>query len=287
MPDLVRVRSQQGILAAMKMLITDLDGTLRHPELGILPANRRALEALGGRGVQRVIATGRSLHHVRKVLEDDFPCDWLIHSSGAGRLSWPDGQAENHAGLDGRSLGFVIQQLKNWQLPFSLHLPSPASHTSFWWRGQLANHPDVDFDERIARNPDCSSEHEGSIPGALSFLLVITPDGQNWPQRLARAFPQFRLLHSRSPIGGRSRWIELVPPDVSKSQAAASLAKELGLGPGDCMALGNDFNDEDLLDWAGSAGVVSEAPVQLKSRFPVLCACAEGIVQAALLGGQS
>ena len=33
------------------------------------------------------------------------------------------------------------------------------------------------------------------------------------------------------------------------------------------MAIGNDYNDMDLLEWTGSGYVVDNAPVELKDRF--------------------
>ncbi len=35
----------------------------------------------------------------------------------------------------------------------------------------------------------------------------------------------------------------------------------------DTMAIGNDYNDLDLLDWAAQSFVVDNAPVDLKCRF--------------------
>ena len=66
------------------MVITDLDGTLLNSGRIVSPENRRALERLGELGVVRVIATGRSLFSFNKVIERDFPVDYLLFSSGGG-----------------------------------------------------------------------------------------------------------------------------------------------------------------------------------------------------------
>ena len=61
--------------------------------------------------------------------------------------------------------------------------------------------------------------------------------------------------------------IEIFAPEVSKSGAAAWLAASCGIAREEVCAVGNDYNDEDLLSWAGRAYVVGNAPPALRSRF--------------------
>ncbi|MCP4045415.1 MAG: HAD hydrolase family protein, partial [Gammaproteobacteria bacterium] len=48
---------------------------------------------------------------------------------------------------------------------------------------------------------------------------------------------------------------------------ASWLASRLDTDPADIMAIGNDYNDLDLLEWAQQSFVVENAPIELKSRF--------------------
>ncbi|MDX1435151.1 MAG: HAD hydrolase family protein, partial [Gammaproteobacteria bacterium] len=72
------------------MVVTDLDGTLLDSSARLGPVNRGALERLGEHGVLRVVATGRSLHSARLVIDRDFPIDYLVFSSGVGIVRWPE-----------------------------------------------------------------------------------------------------------------------------------------------------------------------------------------------------
>jgi len=47
------------------------------------------------------------------------------------------------------------------------------------------------------------------------------------------------------------------------------------------LALGNDFNDEAMLSWAGMGRVVENAPQALKDRFTVLPPAGQGGFTAA------
>ncbi len=62
-------------------------------------------------------------------------------------------------------------------------------------------------------------------------------------------------------------WIEIFPENVSKGQTTAWLAEMYGLGPDNSLAVGNDFNDEDLLEWTRNAFVVANAPQELRQKF--------------------
>ncbi|HSS63753.1 MAG TPA: HAD hydrolase family protein, partial [Gammaproteobacteria bacterium] len=70
-----------------------------------------------------------------------------------------------------------------------------------------------------------------------------------------------------SPLDNSSRWIEIFPRTVSKAIASTWICTRFDLDRGRALAVGNDFNDRDLLDWAPSARVVANAPEALKRLY--------------------
>jgi len=263
----------------MRAFCTDLDGTLRDPVAGIHPDNLAALEEAGRRGVLRVVVTGRSLHHSLKVLPPETPIDWLVFASGAGHLRWPDGEPDTCPGLSAMQVEQAVRRLEALPLSYSIHEPAPHSHRFAYHHFP---HDATDFLRRLERNREFGRPLDG-IPPALAFpqgagqLLVFAPPEGDWPARLERGHPELRVLHSTSPLDGRSQWIELQPREVSKSAGAARLLTgQLGIPATAVRALGNDHNDIDLLEWAGAAAVVDNAPDELRRRHPVVPACAAG-----------
>ena len=75
-------------LSKLKMVVTDLDGTLLNPQHQISDKDFRSLKLLGENKIYRVIATGRSIYSLNRVIPADFPIDYLIFSSGSGILNW-------------------------------------------------------------------------------------------------------------------------------------------------------------------------------------------------------
>jgi hydroxymethylpyrimidine pyrophosphatase-like HAD family hydrolase len=91
-----------------------------------------------------------------------------------------------------------------------------------------------------------------------------------------------RIIQTTSPLDGQSTWIEIFPATVSKSLTTAWLSAAYGLKANHTLSVGNDYNDVDLLEWAGCSFVVDNAPDDLKNRFPVVasnneCGVAEAI----------
>ena len=72
----------------IKIVVTDLDGTLLPSQGCISKKNYNTLVSLRDKEIIRVIATGRTLYSAMAVLPEDFPIDYLIFSSGAGIIQW-------------------------------------------------------------------------------------------------------------------------------------------------------------------------------------------------------
>lgn len=79
-------------------------------------------------------------------------------------------------------------------------------------------------------------------------------------QEIRQALTGFSVILATSPLDHESAWVEVFPRGVCKSRSAQWLASRLGIEQKDVAAVGNDYNDQDLLEWAGQAFVVENAP---------------------------
>jgi hydroxymethylpyrimidine pyrophosphatase-like HAD family hydrolase len=254
------------------MVVTDLDGTLFQSNHRVSPRNLRTLEELGRDGVLRAIATGRNLYSARKALPEDFPVDYLLFSSGAGVMEWPGQRLLRAISMDPHQARRAFAVLAERGVDFMLHRPIPESHRFLYYKRGLRQNPD--FEARlivyaqfavagdIARLPD---------EPACQLVVVEPPEVQPSAYESLRAeLSGFTVIRTTSPLDGCSRWIEIFPPQVSKSQAAAWLARERQVQPDGILAVGNDYNDLDLLQWASKACLVGGCSVELLGRFPLV-----------------
>jgi len=265
------------------LFVTDLDGTLARTDGSLGQDEREALEELGRRKIVRVVATGRSLYSLRKVLRDDWPLDYLIFSSGAGLLNHPQGQLLRQISMASPHVEQARQICLQSGCHFMIHRPVPDNHY-FAYHPDRYDHPDFvrrlelyhGFGQPLSACP---------LPfGEASQLLAMAPDGQtpSLLQHLRLGLPSLNVIQTTSPLDGISFWLEIFPPSVSKSLAAEWLRHQLQIDARQILATGNDYNDLDLLQWAPTAFVVNNAPPPLQERFPAVASHQEGGVAQAI-----
>jgi Cof subfamily protein (haloacid dehalogenase superfamily) len=253
------------------MVISDLDGTLLNSERRVSVRDLKTLDTLGRRGIVRVIATGRSLYSTHRVLPRDFPIDYLVFSSGAGILEWSGQRLLCRHDMLRKEIEEVFHVLSERKIDFMVHRPIPDNHEFVYFQFNTHN-PDFLARVRLYRQFAAPGEMRAlDWEAACQFLAVIPsvkPDTVF--DELRRELSSLQVIRTTSPLDHSSVWIEIFPPQVSKSQAGAWLAKRLDIRRSAVMAVGNDYNDSDLLDWAGSPYVVANAPEELRQKLPTV-----------------
>jgi HAD superfamily hydrolase (TIGR01484 family) len=249
------------------LVVTDLDGTLLDSQRQLGARDRATLQELGARGVVRVVATGRSLFSAQRVLAADFPIDFLVFSSGAGIMSWPTRQLLEVQHMAAASASSLARRLRERGLDFMLHWAIPDNHRFFTHRTERSN---LDFEKRARLYADYAQPLELPLRVELPMcqaLVIDPPPGPGCYPELAAELAEFSVIRATSPFDGASTWIEVFPAGVSKAAAARWLESSLGRGHAPSLAVGNDYNDLSLLDWADLACVVGNAPAELRSRY--------------------
>ena len=255
---------------ASRLVVTDLDGTLLDSASRLSDVNRRTLETLGCNGVVRAVATGRSLYSARLVMHEYFPVDYLAFSSGAGIVSWPDGRLLRSPEMDPGLVSRLVERLRDLGLDFMVQHAAPDSHRFHFVRSSQRN---VDFERRIERYRRYARPlHDGvAAEFRVSQFVVIEPPGtDSHLELLMREFESVHVVRTTSPLDHASTWIELFPDGVSKGHASDWIRERYAIDSTRTVAVGNDYNDLDMLEWAAHAYVVSNAPPSMRERFAVV-----------------
>ena len=267
----------------------DFDGTLLRSDRTIAAVDLTALAKLGTMGIVRVIATGRSLFSFNTVAVTDLPVDFIIFSTGAGILNYSDGDIIRKASLDAGEVERASDVLKAYRLDYMIHHTIPDNHKFAYFR---SNHKNADFDRRLKIYSQYAQpllESPDGFGAATQLLAVVPARRGNTVLEMVRSdLPDYNVIQTTSPLDGESTWIEIFPATISKSLTAAWLAEELGINPQRVVAVGNDYNDLDLLEWSSRSYVVKNAPEDLKKRFTNVASNNDGGVAEAArrwLGG--
>lgn len=273
----------------VKMFITDFDGTLFRSDKSISQNDLDILEELGAKGVVRVLATGRSLFSLQRSVPLPLPVDYLIYSTGLGVARYPDPhehtlKTESLTVDDTQSIGTLLDE---FNLDYMIHAPVPDNHR-FSYRYSGKGNPDfftrIGFYEGHAHA--ISSHTEGLGPSSQFLVMVPEPKSQSTLELIRIELgAAYTVIKTTSPFDGKTVWIEIFPKTVSKSKAAEWLAGTLNISREHIVAVGNDYNDEDLLEWAGQGFIVDNGPDDMKERFTVVPSNnAEGVRAAAVRG---
>jgi len=247
------------------MVVTDLDGTLFDKRHALSAEDRRTLIELGERGVVRAIATGRSLFSALRVLPTHLPIDYLVHSSGAGVVSWPQQQTLRVTHMSAELACELAAALVAQGCDFMLHHAIPDNH--HFYAHQSSSH-NPDFERRIALYAPYAHELRWprSLETEMCQAVIIDPPGSYRHLELRASLTQFQVIRTTSPLDGASTWTEVFPPSVNKAASAAWL-RETCAPTARCIAIGNDYNDLELLTWADRGYVVANAPADLRARY--------------------
>jgi HAD superfamily hydrolase (TIGR01484 family) len=270
------------------MVITDLDGTLLNDERKCASYDHMTLMTLEKLNISRIIATGRHLFSFSKVIEASFPIDYVIFSSGAGIWHFKEKKIIRKICLEKEEVEKAAKILISLNLDFFVHNPIPDNHHCTYYR--LTNN-NSDFSRRISVYRDfafAGDNNNMTFNQACQLLTILPPDDKKKEdvvyKKVQEYLPDFTVIRTTSPLDGISLWIEVFPENVSKGKTSLWLSKSMGIIREKVCAVGNDYNDKDLLSWAGTSFVVGNAPDELKTQFSVVsshneCGFSEAVTQ--------
>ena len=252
----------------IKMVITDLDGTLLNNNREVSLVDMKSLFLLGENNITRVIATGRNFFSLKKVLKDNFPIDYLIFSSGAGVYSWKKKTLMHSQYLPDFEVKQISKILFEHNVDFMIHEMIPENHRFVFHRSENHN---PDFERRIQVYKDFAFELN---PDTEQYdhacqIIAVFPNNLDLFENIQQKFKDIKIIRTTSPLDGDSIWMEIFPKNVSKAYGIDWLCNELKINQENTISVGNDYNDIDMLEYTAKKFVVNNSPADLKEIFPV------------------
>ena len=252
----------------IRMIVSDLDGTMVDDTFQIPEENIKAVKEAAARGVLVTIATGRmyrsALPYAKK-LGIDVPLiaynGAIVKTVGGERISTeflpPD--------VVKRVLRFVFEH--GW-------------YVQLYSEGKLyyaeATEAALAY-EKASGVPGNAVGKEGLLERTdeVPKLLVVTKDeasGDEALSMLAEAFPSEILV-----MKSKANYIEVVLPGVSKAKAVLELAQKHGIAADEIMALGDSGNDVSMLKACGLGVAMGNASEAVKAEADAVTGiCEEG-----------
>ena len=250
----------------IRMIVTDLDGTLLAPDSTISDRNLAAIAAARAAGMFVLAATGRSIVDVRML--PPTIAEVVVCSNGAvtydaagdkvlaSRNLDPAIIAEFLATFEPLAPGVRFATLTNGGYDFRagpgyLELMRPGDHGRN--RAELVELPLAEMASEpavklVARHPEMSAEQLFELSRELAPLGV-------------------------HPTTSGAPFLELAAAGISKASTLAQLAADRGIDPAEVVVFGDSANDVEMLSWAGHG-------VAMANGVPVALAVADEIAPA-------
>ncbi len=255
----------------VRLVAVDMDGTLL-PTFGQVVSRRNAaaLRAVQEAGIALTVATGRRAAYTAPLLEGvglraETP---LITSNGAVTRTLA-GEAIDRCHLDARVARGLCGVLRPFgAVVFTFDRPG---------KGELVLENLEQAHERIAlwvetnRNaievvePLERALEDGDDP--IQGMVAGGMDKMKQAERALKASPwkvACECVRTEYPARDLSI-VDLLPPGVSKGWALERLAARLGVDRRETMAIGDNWNDLRMLEWAGQPVVMSNAADELRA----------------------
>ena len=258
-------------MSEIKMVITDLDGTLLQSDHTISPKDSATLEKLGNSGVCRVAATGRNLYKVRLVLNESSPFDYVILSSGAGIMDWKTQKMIRSLSIPFETTKEIVHFLINGNYNFKVSRELPDNHNFGWWESYSCPELEryVEHHQKMGDAVRIDPEHLFGSSQLLMFFERESDQFELVKEKIRSTFPELSLIKTSSPLDPGYIWMEIFPNGVSKAHGIEEICRITGIGRENTLGIGNDFNDLEMLDFTHHSYVVDNAPDELKSKYLV------------------
>jgi Cof subfamily protein (haloacid dehalogenase superfamily) len=274
----------------IRLIALDLDGTVLDSHGQIPDANRAAIGRALGAGVEVAVATGRRYEFARAIFER-LPAPLTLILSNGAIVKWHDGRTAMRRLLPRQSARAVLAGAPEHRSSAALIFDRPGA-------GQVV-FESIDWtDERHRRfyesNRAFVAEHS-PLEGALTedpVQVMFTgrcADMRNLYEGLRDAAPAAETASSLAYSVALTEYghrdfslVDVLQAGCSKGAALADWAARQGLSPDEVMAVGDNQNDLEMLEYAGTPVVMGNAVEALRTRGWVVTASNDeaGVAQA-------
>jgi len=253
-----------GVIAHPRLLALDVDGTLLSSHGTILPATLEALGRARARGLIITLATGRRLSTAHAYIDALGVTVPVILQSGAHIVDPRSGDILYSNPLPPDVLGRVVPLFVAEGVQPILYedravdqrlLTGPVGRDSAAMRPYLAARPDL-----VRRLPYDELARVGSVLecAAIDALPIVERVAARLELEGCRA-----LVSYSAALDGY--FLEVFRATCSKGDALQRLAALLGVAMADVVAVGDNYNDREMLQAAGLGVAMANAEPEIRA----------------------
>lgn len=250
----------------IRLIGIDVDGTLLDSRGHLPERNRDAIRDAVAAGIHIALVTGRSYPFARPVADPLPDAITLIVSNGAVERS-TTGTVLARRLLDRRVASQVLDRTRPYrdhaalifdredanQIVFETMDWEHPARKRYWQRNQRLISQVLSLEGTLSEDP-IQVMFNGAVAAMRSLADALHSDAREFAVSLTEYTDRDFSL------------IDVTAPTATKGRALAWRAEQLGCGRDEVMAVGDNFNDLEMLEFAGTAVVMANAVDHLKQR---------------------
>ena len=250
----------------IRLIGIDVDGTLLDPRGQLPQANIDAIQEAVSAGIQIALVTGRSYPFARPIADPLPDSITLIVSNGAVERGM-DGSRVARRLLDRQvaravldatrpfreSAALVFDRDADRQVMFETMDWEHPGRKAYWARNQSLISQSVPLEDALVEDP-IQVMFNGGVDAMRPLYEALHIEADGFAVSLTEyTHRDFSL-------------IDVTAPAATKGRALAWRAAQLGIAREEVMAVGDNFNDLEMLEFAGLPVVMANAVEALKQR---------------------
>jgi len=239
---------------SIRLIATDLDGTLLTDPTTISPRNLAALDAARAFGMEVVPVTARQPPGLRPVAEICGFTSWAWCGNGTQAIHLGTGESLFAAELDAVTGQAVAAALLD-RLPGVMFASVRDGGRVFVAEAAYAEASTFSDHQRDVTDMTIRPRHEVLAEPSLKLIARHREVSNDALLEMVRGLgiDGFEVTHSGAPF------VELLAPGVSKAWGLEHLCARLGVDRHEVLAFGDAPNDAAMLAWAGRGVAVANA----------------------------
>jgi Cof subfamily protein (haloacid dehalogenase superfamily) len=246
----------------------DLDGTLLDGKSQLSPANAQAIAAAAARGIEIVIVTGRRFDAARSIVAQ-LACDAHLITSNGALIKSLAGETHFRQLLPVETARRVIEATPEFRSCAGVIFDRPFARQIIFervdWDGPFVGPYLRRHREQVAEIEPLTACLDGEDPVEVLYIddCARIARAKKALETLPRA-DEFTLALTEYPHRNFS-FLDVLRSGVNKGVALAEWTRHRGIPRENVMAIGDNWNDREMLQFAGLPVVMGNAVPELKS----------------------
>jgi Cof subfamily protein (haloacid dehalogenase superfamily) len=251
---------------SVRLIALDIDGTLLDSASEVPAANRHAIEAAVERGIEVALVTGRRFDFALPIAQQ-IPCPLTMIVNNGALVKSKDGITHLKHLLPHQTARAVLHRFPEHRAGAAVVFDRPRANQVIYeqidWedpRRKLYYARNRQFITQVSPLEDCLTEDPIQVmySGSVTEMQKVSTALQGLPKTLEFSLAMTFYDHRDFAM------VDVIRLNCSKGATLAEWTAQRGFEREEIMAIGDNFNDREMLEFAGLPIVMANSVPELK-----------------------